>query len=99
MQGPVLREAIAKRGLASLRWTLATLEGEEMKLVDELVGGRVFRDLYEKLSRRYLEERRATEVRLAQLELDYQDPLDFLDKCLVVASTFLYLHQRFTDSQ
>lgn len=67
--------------------------------MDELVGGRVSRDLYEKLSKRYVEQRRASEARLAQLEVDYRDPLDFLDKCLVVASTFQYLHQRFTPPQ
>lgn len=89
------REVIAGKELATLKRTLAALETKEMKLVDELVSARVSRELYEKLSKRYLAERHAAEARLAQLEVDYRDPLDFLDKCLVVASTLRYLHERF----
>ena len=36
-----------------------------------------------------------TEARLCQFEVDYDDPLDFLDKCIVVGSMLLYLHKKF----
>jgi len=93
------RQEIAGKELTGLKRTLASVEAKEMKLVDALVSSQVSRSLYERLSTRYLGERRAAEARLAQLEVDYRDPLDFLDKCLVVASTFRYLHQRFTEPQ
>ena len=44
-------------------------------------------------------EKRQAEARLSQMEVDYDDPLDFLDKCIVVASTLLYLHRRFSFEQ
>jgi DNA invertase Pin-like site-specific DNA recombinase len=93
------REAISRRELAGLRRTVATVEAKEMKLVDALVSSRVSRELYDRLSKRYTDERRAAEARVAQLEVDYRDPLDFLDKCLVVAGTLRLLHQRFKPEQ
>ncbi len=57
------------------------------------------KNVYERLEKRYQEKRRAAEGGLSQLEVDYDDSLDFLDKCILVASMLLYLHQRFNYDQ
>ena len=70
-----------------------------MKLLDEMLGGKIARNIYEKMAKKYAEKRKEAESRLSQLEVDYDNPLDFLDKCIVVASMLLYLHQRFNYEQ
>jgi DNA invertase Pin-like site-specific DNA recombinase len=93
------RKGIAENEVKTLRRTIEDLENREMKLLDEMLGGKMPRDIYEKMEKRYAEQRRETEARLSQLEVDYDDPLDFLDKCIVVATMLLYLHQRFNYEQ
>jgi DNA invertase Pin-like site-specific DNA recombinase len=93
------RQETAEREVSRLHRTLATVEAKELRLTDELVSGQVSRDAYEKLAARYIADRRATEGRLSQLDVDYRDPLDFFDKCLVVASTLTYLHRQFDPSR
>jgi len=93
------REGVVKKELTGLKRVLDTLEAKEMKLVDEMVSGRVSRDHYDKLSARYATERHAAEARRAQLDVDYREPLDFLDKCLVVSGTFRYIHEHCEEKQ
>jgi len=47
------------------------------------------------MQKSYREKRNEAEARLSQFEVDYDDPLDFLDKCIVVGSMLLYLHKKF----
>ena len=89
------RERIAQTELGGLRHRIEDLENRRLRLLDERVAGRVSADLYEKMERRYVDSRRAAEARLEQLTVDYDDPLDLLDKAIVVASTLSFLHQRF----
>ena len=63
------------------------------------LSGKVPQEVYEKLEGQYQKKRIAAEARLSQLEVDYGDPLDFLDKCILVASMLLYLHQKFDFEQ
>jgi DNA invertase Pin-like site-specific DNA recombinase len=93
------RQRIADREAKGLKKTIGDLENRELKLLDEKLSGKVPQDVYDKLENQYQEKRRATEARLSQLEVDYADPLDFLDKAILVASTLLYLHQRFDFDQ
>ncbi len=93
------RKRIALKELKALKRTVEDLENKEMKLLDEMLGGKTPRDIYEKMERKYAGQRREAEARLSQLEVDYDDPLDFLDKCIVVASMLSYLHQRFDYEQ
>jgi hypothetical protein len=65
-----------------------------MKLVDEMLDGKIGRETYETMLRKYQDRRREAEARLSQLEVDYKDPLDFLDKAIVVSSSLSYLHER-----
>lgn len=93
------RKRIAAREVKGLQRTIADLEARELKLLDEKLSGKVPQEVYDKLESQYQEKRRAAESRLGQLEVDYADPLDFLDKSILVASTLLYLHQRFDFEQ
>jgi DNA invertase Pin-like site-specific DNA recombinase len=93
------RKRIAEKEVKTLRRTIEDLENREMNLLDEMLGGKIPRAIYEKMEKKYTEQRREAEVRLSQLEVDYDDPLDFLDKCIIVASMLLYLHQRFNYEQ
>jgi len=93
------RKRIAQKEIKVLKRAIEDLENKEMKLLDEMLGGRVARNIYEKMEKQYAEKRKEAEARLSQLEVDYDDPLDFLDKCIVVASMLSYLHQRFNYEQ
>lgn len=90
---------IGQKEIKTLRRTIGDLENKELKLLDEMLGGKVARSIYEKMEKKYSEKKREAEARLSQLEVDYDDPLDFLDKCIVVASMFSYLHQEFNYEQ
>jgi len=88
------RKQIAEKELKMLKRTIGELENKEMKLLDEMLGGKLSREIYEKMEKKYNEKRRAAEARLSQLEVDYDDPLDFFDKCIVVGSMLSFLHQK-----
>lgn len=88
------RKQIAEKEITILNRTIEDLENKEMKLLDEMLGGKLPRDIYEKIGKKYNEKRKAAEARLTQLEVDYDDPLDFLDKCIVVGSMLSFLHQK-----
>lgn len=93
------RKRIAQKEIKGLKKTIEDLENKELKLLDEMLGGKVARDVCERLSKQYARKRREAESRFSQLEVDYDDPLDFLDKSIVVASMLSYLHQRFNYEQ
>lgn len=89
------RKRIAQREIKQLRQTVGDLENKEMKLLDEKLSGKVPSEVYEKLEQKYREKREQAEARLSQFEVDYDDPLDFLDKSILVASMLLHLHGKF----
>lgn len=93
------RKKIADREVKGLKKTIGDLENREMKLLDEKLVGRVPQEVYDRLEAQYQEKRKTAEARLSQLEVDYADPLDFLDKSILVASMLLPLHQRFDFEQ
>lgn len=93
------REKIAKKEIGALKRKADDLENKQLKLLDEMLGGKIERGIYEKMEKRYAQEKKEAEARLSQLEVDYKDPLDFLDKCIVVASMLSFLHQKFTFEQ
>ena len=89
----------SKKEIAALKNSIKEYENKEMKLIDEKIDSKIDKDIYEKLLKQYQQKRKATDARLAQLEVDYEDPLDFLDKCILVASTLKYLHSKFNFEQ
>jgi len=86
----------SKKEIATLKHTIKEYENKEMKLIDEKIDGKIGQNIYEKMLKKYQAKRIATEDRLSQLEVDYKDPLDFMDKCIVVASSLKYLHDKFS---
>jgi DNA invertase Pin-like site-specific DNA recombinase len=93
------RKKIAHKEIRNLKKTIGDLENKEIKLIDEKLEGRVEKDIYERMQKQYREKRTEAEARLSQLEVDYDDPLDFLDKCIVVASMLQFLHNKFKYEQ
>ena len=93
------RKKIAQKEVKTLRRTIEDLENRELKLLDEMLTGKALRSIYEKLEKQYQEKISAAQNRLNQLEVDYDNPLDFLDKCIVIAGMLLHLHRRFNYEQ
>jgi len=93
------RKRVAHKECKDLNRAIEELENKELKLLDEKLCGKVPQEVYCKLEKQYQDKRRQAEARLAQLEVDYDNPLDFLDKCIVVASMLSYLHGRFKFEQ
>ncbi|MCH8903555.1 MAG: recombinase family protein [Bacteroidetes bacterium] len=93
------RESIAKKEIGALKHTINEIEKKEVDLADELVSKKISQRVYEKLQTSYMKKLNQAESRLSQLEVDYNDPLDFLDKSIVIASLLHQLHQRFNFNQ
>lgn len=93
------RESIAKKEIGTLKHTINEIEKKEVDLADELVGKKISQRVYEKLEASYIKKLNQAESRLSQFEVDYNDPLDFLDKSIVIASLLYQLHQRFNFNQ
>ena len=89
------RKQKSVREMKALRKKIEETERRQMRLVDEMLAGHVDTRIYEKMHKRYAQRAAEAEARLSQLEVDYVDPLDLLDKCIVVASMLSYLHHQF----
>jgi len=85
------RKQIAEKEIKTLKRTIEDLENKEIKLLDEMLGGKLSRDIYEKLEKKYNAKRREAEVRLSQLEVDYDDPLEqnFSYSSSVIVDSFI----------
>jgi len=93
------RQRIAQKELTNLQQTISKTEEKELKLADELIGQDISREIYKKIQQKLMTEKIADQKRLAQLKVDYTEPLDFLDKCIVISSTLYHLHQKFNFEQ
>jgi hypothetical protein len=93
------RKRVAEQEIGAVKRTIAEIEKKELRLLDEMLAERVPHGVYEKMEKTYRAKREQAEARLSQLEVDYGDPLDFLDKCAVVAGMLAYLHHRFNFEQ
>jgi site-specific DNA recombinase len=93
------RKRIAETEIKTLKRTVEDAQNKQVNLLDEMLAGKIPRDVCEKLEKRYQKQIIQAQSRLSQLEVDYEDPLDFLDKCTVVASMIWHLHQRFNYDQ
>jgi site-specific DNA recombinase len=93
------RSEISEKEVFSLKQKLADIEAKETDLADRLVSKTLQKDVYDRLAERYACQRKEAEARLAQLDVDYRDPLDFLDKAAFAASFLHGLHTRFRYEQ
>jgi len=93
------RERIGKVEIKRIKRKIDEIERKEVRLLDEMLSDKVPKDVYERIQRQFSQEKRALEARLATLEIDYKEPLDFLDKCILISSMLLYLHKKFNFEQ
>src|SRR5262249_7113943 len=93
------RKRLAEREVGALKRAVTELEQKEVRLTDEMLAGSVERELYEKMARKYREERRQTEIRLSQLDVDDGDSTDFIDNCARLAGRLGELHRQFDFEQ
>ncbi len=93
------RKEVVSKEISGLKKAIEDLETKRIGLLDEMLTGKVARDIYVKVDKKYSEEKKQAEARLSQIEVDYDDPLDFMDKCIVVASMLSYLHKKLTYEQ
>ena len=93
------REGIAKREMEGLKRKLSDIEAKELKLADSFVSESLTKDAYQKLAESFRHNREQTETRLAQLNVDHKDPLDFFDKAAFTSSVLHTLHKRFRYEQ
>jgi site-specific DNA recombinase len=89
------RKDEAHREVSKLRTAIAETEQKEIRLLDQMLAGRVNPEIYEKMAKQLHEKRQQLESRLAQLEVDYDGPMALLDESARVASTVSDLHRRF----
>ncbi len=67
---------------------------KEMKLVDEMLGNKIGHSVYGQLLCKYQKERREAESRLSQYSVNYEEPIEFLNKCLRIAKMLSHLHHK-----
>jgi hypothetical protein len=89
------RERLAKREVGGLKRVVEEIEQKEIRLLDEMLGGAVARDVYEKIARTYREKRQQAETRLSQVDVNSDDPIQFVEGCAKVASLLGNLHRQF----
>jgi hypothetical protein len=89
------RKGVAARDIKRLNTAIVDLENKEIKLLDEMLAGKLERSIYERMQKKYTDQKDQDQARLSQLQVDYANPLDFLDKCIVVANSLLYMHNHF----
>ena len=71
------REKIGKVEIKRIKRKIDEIERKEVRLLDEMLSDKVPKDVYERIQGQFSQEKRALEARLATLEIDYKEPLDF----------------------
>src|SRR5262249_31164881 len=89
------RKRLAKREVGALKRVVEEIEQKEIRLLDEMLAGTVNREIYEKMAKAYREKRQQAEIRLSQLDVNTDDPIQFVESCAKVASLLGNLHRQF----
>jgi DNA invertase Pin-like site-specific DNA recombinase len=92
-------QAKSKNEIANLKRKIAENEAKMDALVDNLASRVITPDVYKKYSQKYQKEIKNAKDRLAVLEKDYSSNFDFIDKCMILASTLSRLHKKFSFTQ
>jgi len=92
-------EAKSKNEIAHLKRKIAENEAKMDALVDNLASRVITPEVYKKYSQKYQREIKNAKDRLAVLEKDYSSNFDFIDKCMILASTLSRLHKKFSFRQ
>jgi DNA invertase Pin-like site-specific DNA recombinase len=92
-------QAKSKNEIANLKRIIAKNEAKMDSLVDDLASRVITPEVYKKYSQKYEKEIKSARDRLAVLEKDYSSNFDFIDKCMILASTLSRLHKKFSFRQ
>jgi site-specific DNA recombinase len=92
-------QAKSRNEVMSLKRKLAENEAKLDALVDNLASKTITPEAYKKYSQKYESEIKSARDRLSLLEKDYSLNFDFIDKCVILASTISKLHKRFSFRQ
>jgi hypothetical protein len=92
-------QAKSKNELLNLKRKVAENEAKMDTLVDNLATRTITSDVYKKYSQKYQKDIKNAKDRLAVLEKDYSSNFDFIDKCMILASTISKLHKKFSFRQ
>ena len=85
--------------MANLKKIITENEAKMDTLVDNLATRTINSEVYGKYSQKYEREIKIARDRLAVLEKDYSSNFDFIDKCMILASTISRLHKKFSFRQ
>ena len=92
-------KAKSKNEIAKLKRKIAENEAKIDTLVDNLATKTITPEIYKKYYKKYEKEIKEARDRLAILEKDYSSSFDFIDKCMILASTISILHRKFSFRQ
>ncbi len=92
-------KAKSQNELSNLKRKIRESESKMDALVDDLATRTITPDVYKKYSQKYEKEIKDAKDRLAVLEKDYSSNFDFIDKCMILASTLPHLHKKFSFRQ
>ncbi|MGQ9597328.1 MAG: hypothetical protein ACUVQY_09965 [Thermoproteota archaeon] len=91
-------QAKSKNEIAKLKRKISENEAKMDALVDNLASRVITPDVYKNTAKNMREIKNARD-RLAVLEKDYSSNFDFIDKCMILASTLSRLHKKFSFRQ
>lgn len=92
-------QAKSKNEILKLKRKVSENEAKMDALVDNLASKVITPEVYKKYSQKYQKEIKNAKDRLAVLEKDYSSNFDFIDKCMILASTISKLHKKFSFRQ
>ena len=92
-------KAKSSNEIQNLKRRIRENEAKMDTLVDNLATKTITPEIYKKYSQRYEKEIKEARDRLAVLEKDYSRNFDFIDKCMILASTLSKLHKIFSFQQ
>lgn len=81
--------------IQNLKRKIRKNESKMDALVDNLATRTITSEVYKKYSEKYEKEIKNARDRLAVLDKDYSTSFDFIDKCMILASTLSHLHKIF----
>lgn len=92
-------KAKSSNEIANLKRKINENEAKMDSLVDNSATRTITPEVYKKYSQKYEKEIKNARDRLAVLEKDYSSSFDFIDKCMILASTLSGLHKIFSFRQ
>lgn len=92
-------KAKSSHEISNLKRKIKKNETKMDTLVDNLATKTITPQVYKKYSQKYEKEIKNARDRLAVLERDYSTSFDFIDKCMILASSLPQLHKIFSFQQ